>query len=93
MVVRRAELAEFRAFERNAQRIMARHGGTIREAILIDDDPAAETVREVHVVSFPDSAAFAAYRADPELVALRPSRERAVVSTELEIGSAPPHFP
>jgi hypothetical protein len=93
MVVRRSSLAEFREFERNAQRIMARYGGTIREAVLIDPDARAETVREVHVVSFPDRAAFEAYRGDAELAALRPVRERAVLSTAIEIGQAPAHFP
>jgi hypothetical protein len=93
LVVRRAKLAEFREFERNAQRIMARYGGSIREAVLIDTEADSSTVKEVHVVTFPDRAAFDAYRADAEHAALRPMRELAVVSTEVEFGMAPAHFP
>jgi hypothetical protein len=93
LIVRRAELAVFREFERNAQRIMRRYGGRIREAVLIDPDVQAAVVKELHVVTFPDRAAFEAYRADAELGALLPLRERAVVSSEVELGTAPAHFP
>ena len=83
LVVRRARLREFREFEEQAAVIMARYGGEILAQLLVDSDPAALTLREIHVVSFPDRPAFGAYRVDPELVALGPLRERAIVSTTI----------
>lgn len=88
MTIRRAALAQFRAFERGAAEIMRAHGGAIERALELDDDPTGETLRELHVVRFPDDAAFAAYRADARLAALRPLREASVVATELAIATA-----
>jgi hypothetical protein len=82
LVVRRAKLAEFRAFEHGAAQVMARHGGAIERALVLDAGDA-ETLRELHVVRFPDEAARTAYAADPALAALRPLRDASVVSTEL----------
>ena len=89
--VRRDQLVAFRRFEQSAAAIMARHGGAIERTVAVDD-PAAEHYREVHLVRFPDAAAFAAYRADPALAALVPLREQAVVATDLLIGEEGPSY-
>lgn len=80
LTVRRSELATFRRYEHAAARIMRRYGGAIERALVLED--TGETFRELHVVRFPDDAAFARYREDPELAALGPLREASVVSTE-----------
>lgn len=60
---------------------MRRHGGELELAYELAG--AQDTYRELHVVRFPDDAALAAYRADPELVARSAERDRAVISTEV----------
>ena len=82
LTVRRDTLEQFRAFERGAAQVMARHGGAIERALVLDAGDA-ETLRELHVVRFPDEAARAAYAADPDLARLRPLRDASVVSTEI----------
>ena len=72
-------IESFRDFETRAALIMARHGGGIAHAYEL----AGEPLRELHVVRFPDEAAFHAYAADPELVAMRPLRDQAIAATEL----------
>jgi uncharacterized protein (DUF1330 family) len=69
--IRDGAVAEFEDFERRVARIQARHGAKIERAIRVAG-PAANAAEpfEVHIVSFPDAQALAAYRADPELVAL-----------------------
>lgn len=82
LTVRRSELATFRAYEHAAAAILRAHGGAIERALVLDaGDP--DTLRELHVVRFPDPAAFAAYRADPALAALAPRRAASVLATEL----------
>lgn len=91
MTVRRSELEAFRAFETIAARVMARHRGAIERTVVapgIDD----ATLREVHVVTFPDDASLAAYRADAALAAARDLRDRSVVSTELLLGEDGPTY-
>jgi len=91
MVVRRTALAEFRRFEHAAAAILRRHGGAIARTV-VEDDGASATLREVHVVDFPDPAAFAAYRADPALAALAAVRADAVIATELVVGVDGPSY-
>lgn len=91
LTVSRARLDDFRAFERQAARIMHRYGGAIERTLVFPlDDP--EQLKEVHVVSFPTARAFDEYRADPELARLAPLRERAVVSTEIWRGRNGPEY-
>jgi uncharacterized protein (DUF1330 family) len=70
-------LDEFRRFEHAAAAIMARHGGAIERALVLEGEP----LRELHIVRFPDAASLAAYRADPELAALAALREAGVAET------------
>lgn len=82
--------AAFEAFEREAAALMSRNGGRIDQAVRLDPDPAGQGPFEVHVVSFPDQAAFEAYVADPATQALRARRgtiiSRTVVSTGRPVG-------
>jgi uncharacterized protein (DUF1330 family) len=80
------ERAAFDAFEARAAAVMARHGAAIERAIGVPGAPA----REIHVVRFPDEAAWAAYRADPELAALAPLRARGIAATEVLVGADVP---
>lgn len=84
--VRREAANEFRAYETESARIMAAYGGRIERAIEVESGAAAKTFREIHIVTFPDAAAFEAYRRDPELTGLAAMRHRAVVSTEIVRG-------
>ncbi|MCB9564073.1 MAG: DUF1330 domain-containing protein [Kofleriaceae bacterium] len=94
LTVRAAEAAGFRAYEREAARVMARHGGRIERTVVAPGGGDDATFREVHVVTFPDAAAFAAYRADPDpaLAALAPRRAAAVIATELLVGADGPDY-
>ena len=91
LTVRRDHIAAFHRFEHAAAAIMARHGGAIERSVAVDE-PSAEHYREVHVVTFPDAASFAAYRADPALAALASLREQAIVATELLLGEDSPSY-
>jgi uncharacterized protein (DUF1330 family) len=86
LTVRNEAAADFRAFEKTAAAAMARHGGALERAVAIPPEPGGATFKEVHLISFPDSAAFAAYRADAQLLAAIPLRDRSVVGTEILIG-------
>ena len=80
--------AEFRRFETEAARIMRRHGGRIDRVIRPTGPARGEAVpHEIHLVSFPSTAAFEAYRTDPELAALAPLRESAIARTEVTMGT------
>ena len=81
LTIRRSELDRVRGYEQAAQRIMARHGGRIEYAYELAG--TEETLRELHVLEFPDQAAFDAYLADPERAAHAPDRARAILSTEI----------
>jgi uncharacterized protein (DUF1330 family) len=91
LTVRAAEVDAFERFEREAAAILVRHGAriarTVREAPL-----TGAAFREIHLLEFPDRAAFDAYRGDPALVALAPLRARAVVATELVLGEPGPAY-
>jgi len=82
--------AAFDMFEREAARLMARHGGRIDRAIRIRpaerarDD--ASTPYEIHLVSFPDKVAWEAYGADPETLKLRQKRGEIISRSALMHG-------
>jgi uncharacterized protein (DUF1330 family) len=100
LTVRPEALDTFRAFEQQAARLMARHGGAIERVVVLaraapdapPDLPPDAPHREVHLVTFPSAEAYAAYRADPGLQALAPLREAAVLSTEILAGEEGPHY-
>ena len=95
LTVRSARADDFRRFETAAAAIMARHGGAIERTVRslpASPDDGSGTFRELHLVRFPDEAAFRSYRADPELAALAELREAAIVATELWTGTDGPLY-
>jgi uncharacterized protein (DUF1330 family) len=85
--LRDGDVAGFEAFERKIAGIQAKHGGRIERAIrLAGADAGAANPFEVHVVSFPDAASLAAYRADPQMRELAAERERVIGRTVIAEG-------
>jgi uncharacterized protein (DUF1330 family) len=83
---------EFEQFESAAAAIMRRHGGAIERRIAFVPGAAEDTPHEVHVVTFPDAAAFARYRADSGFQVLADLRERAIRKTVIWTGADLPPF-
>ena len=48
--------------------------------------------RELHIVRFPDEAAYDAYRADPELVALASERAKCISATDIWRAEEGPYY-
>ena len=90
--LRRDRLEDFRAFERQAAAVMADHDGRIERTVVAPVEGEPDLFAEVHVVTFPGEAAFAAYRADSRLAALVHLRDSAVVSTEILVGEDGPSY-
>jgi uncharacterized protein (DUF1330 family) len=77
--IRPGQETAFEAFEREASRRMARHGGRIDAAVRtapkgVATAPEEAAAYEVHIVSFPDKAAADSYANDPESLAAREKR-------------------
>lgn len=92
LTIRTAEWSTFEEFERHAARVMNKHQGRITQTIVTDPAVDAETYQEIHVIQFPSQAAFSAYRNDTDLAEKAHLRERAVVSTEVYVGSKGPDY-
>jgi GNAT superfamily N-acetyltransferase len=92
LTVRREALEQFRAFERGAAVVMEAHGGRIERTVVVTPDRVPGLVTEIHVVTFPDAAAFQAYRDDARLGALAPLRAASVVGTDLYVGEDGPDY-
>jgi uncharacterized protein (DUF1330 family) len=91
LVVRREAEESFRAYEHAAAAIMRRHGGAIERTVAVaSTDPAL--FEEIHLVTFPDAAAFSAYQHDPALMALAPQRAAAVAETRVVLGEEGPRY-
>lgn len=81
-------IAEYERYEVAVAPVMARHGGRIERAIRLKQSPGENAGPfEVHIVVFPSMSAFEAYRADPDTRALSGLRERAILRTEVQIGT------
>jgi uncharacterized protein (DUF1330 family) len=89
LTVRKAAAEQFRAYEKHAAAVMAAHGGRIERTVVID---GSELFKEVHVVTFPGAAAFAAYRSDPRLAQMAHLRDESVLDTEILIGEEGPTY-
>jgi hypothetical protein len=86
--------AAFEAFERDAVRLMVRHGGRIDWAVRLDPQKGPDAPDEVHIVSFPDRASADSYATDPETAELRMRRAAIVSRTEVHEGvEAGPYGP
>jgi hypothetical protein len=91
LTVRRAAEAEFRAFERQAAAVMRRYGGAIVQTVAVmASDPTL--FEEIHLVTFPDAAAFSAYQRDPALAEAAALRAAAVVDTRVVVGQEGPRY-
>ena len=73
-------------FEQSAVIIMKKYGGKLITAFETQRDVSG-TGREIHLIEFPDEAAFAKYRSDPDLLGLAALRERAIKHTEVQVSS------
>lgn len=84
--IHRGQEAAFEAFERDASRIMARHGGRIDAAIRLTDGDATgdESPYELHTVSFPDRDSADSYRADPETTGSVERRAKIIAKTVIK---------
>jgi uncharacterized protein (DUF1330 family) len=92
VTVRREALARFRDFERHAAAVMAGHGGRIERTVVVPVEDSPALLTEVHVVTFPDARAYAAYRDDPRLGERAALREAAVVRTDVLVGEDGPDY-
>ncbi|HZH04250.1 MAG TPA: hypothetical protein VEY30_10720 [Myxococcaceae bacterium] len=92
ITVRASALSAFRAFEAQAAQIMARHGGAIERTLVLNPGPEDGLIKEMHWVSFPDSAAFEAYRQDRDLARFLHLRDGSVLETQLWTGEPGPTY-
>jgi hypothetical protein len=92
LTVRKDAIEKFRAFERHAAGVMKEHGGRIERTIVVAPEGSPDVIKEVHVLTFPDARAFAAYRGDERLSELAHLREESVIHTELLAGEEGPDY-
>ena len=92
LTVRPDQIDKFRAYERQAALVMARHGGGIERVVEIPSDNEGDPYREVHIVSFPDEAAYQAYTIDPDMANWRALRDASVIRTEIMKGEEGPDY-
>jgi hypothetical protein len=78
LTVRSEAVERFRAFERRAAAVMARHGGAIERTVVVPPARPGDCLREVHVVTFPGEIA--------------PLRDESVVGTEVLVGEDGPDY-
>ena len=74
-------------FERAATRVMAAHGGRIERVVRIGRANVPDAPFEIHVTTFPDANAYAAYQDDPATRALAAARAAAIARTVIYAGS------
>lgn len=92
LTVRRDAIEKFRAFEKHAARIMEPHGGRIERTVVVEPNGLPDMIKEIHVVTFPNEEAFAAYRTDEELARFAHLRDQSVVHTEVFAGEDGPRY-
>ena len=77
--VQPGQMETLRQYEQAAVRVMAHHGGRFLHVFRPPHPGANETTPdEIHLLTFPSEAAFAAFRADPELRPYHPLRDQSV---------------
>jgi len=92
ITVRKEALEAFRTFETHAAVVMAEYGGRIERTVVVSPENTPNAVIEIHLLSFPDAKAFAAYRRDGRLGQLDHLRKQAVLRTELYLGEHGPDY-
>lgn len=86
LTIRDAEA--FDQFERQAAAIMEDHGGRLDSAFRPNvADLQTPAVDEVHVLKFPDHAAFDRYTSDDRLTALAALREKAISQSTVYVSA------
>ncbi|NQW00750.1 MAG: hypothetical protein HQ483_13685 [Rhodospirillales bacterium] len=85
-----SDLSALRAFEAKIQPVLAAHGGVLQTAFTPSREIGSytELPDEVHLLRFPSSAAFQAYRADPRHLDLAAERARVICKTEFLASAA-----
>ncbi len=80
--------AAFEAYQRDASRIMARHGDRIDAAIRLSYGDAAgdESLYELSIVSFPDRDSADSYPAAPETAGSVERRAKLIAKTVIRAG-------
>ncbi len=84
--------AEFERFESAAARLMRRYGGAITRCIRCAPGADLSAPYEIHILEFPDAAAFANYRKDAELAAMAELRTSAIRQTTVWSGVDMPPY-
>ena len=92
LTVRREAIAKFRAYEAHAAQVMKKHGGRFERTVVVVPEGSPELMKEIHVVTFPNEQAFAAYRKDERLTKFAHLRDESVVATELFVGEDGPSY-
>ena len=82
----------FREYETKAAVVIARHGGAIERTVVEEPLDPGKPIREVHVITFPDLAAFLSYRTDPDFASLADMRSTSIAHTELLFGRDGPDY-
>jgi len=92
LTVRKKALEAFRAFETHAAMVMSDYGGRIERTVVVNPEKSPDEVIEIHLLSFPDEKAFAAFRRDSRLGQLDHLRKQSVLRTELYVGEDGPEY-
>jgi uncharacterized protein (DUF1330 family) len=92
LTVKPGKLEQFRDYEGRAARLMERHGGRIERTVALWENNEDDFYREIHVVFFPTPEALAAYREDPDFLALGELRESCIAATTIKSGEPGPNY-
>jgi uncharacterized protein (DUF1330 family) len=79
--------AEYERFENAVAKVITRHGGAVERRIALEPGGDSARPHEVHILTFPDRAAFERYRTDPEIPTLAAQRAEAIQETTYWIGA------
>ena len=82
--VKESQFDDFATFEIAAFAIMKTHGGFVRH-IEKNHDARDGQPHEIHTLIFPNIAAFEAYKADQDLLALAALRQKCIAKTEVSV--------
>ena len=91
LTIRPGATDQFHEFELQASRILTRFGAVIERTITLEASSSNEQ-REMHVLRFPSTESFDAWRIDPELALLAGLRASSIAHTELWFGREGPRY-
>lgn len=85
--IRDGREAEYIAFEREAVALMQRFGGVLDDVVRMErSEDGGDSPSEIHLVRFPNRAAFDRYRTDPSTLELAERRNSVIERTEIRFG-------